>query len=319
MAACLPPPPLPRALLGSALGRHRSAEEAEAAARKALANPRLNLKNTVSGRKERRAAPVERRGVAEQYGAADAGVRVLSARDLEHVAMDPNHDVLVLFHERVRRDTTGKAGGLRGVLIGDLDARRKMDLYRWIAPLFSSSCRLSWSPRTPHGSVSAHSHPCPFSAPQGSEPCAHMAVFFKRLAERLEDLGVLAHDRSASTTEKDAAEQPATETKKKKTTTKKKRSSKKHKQAAGSMSEKEEKEGKAGAVVGVVGGGGRLIVARMDVTDEAPPAHLKVPLKSLPALLLLPAHDKAPPYRFFSGVSKVENWVERRTREGGKE
>ena len=114
MAACLPPPPLPRALLGSALGRHRSAEEAEAAARKALANPRLNLKNTVSGRKERRAAPVERRGVAEQYGAADAGVRVLSARDLEHVAMDPNHDVLVLFHERVRRDTTWRARGAEG-------------------------------------------------------------------------------------------------------------------------------------------------------------------------------------------------------------
>jgi len=48
-----------------------------------------------------------------------------------------------------------------------------------------------------------------------------------------------------------------------------------------------------------------VTVARMDVTDESPPPRLHFALKSLPALVLLPAHDRQPPYRYFSGVAKV--------------
>lgn len=56
-----------------------------------------------------------------------------------------------------------------------------------------------------------------------------------------------------------------------------------------------------------------VVVARMDVTDESPPPRLHFALASLPALVLLPAHDKQPPYRYFSGVAKVGEllkWVE---------
>ena len=56
-----------------------------------------------------------------------------------------------------------------------------------------------------------------------------------------------------------------------------------------------------------------VTVARMDVTNESPPPRLHFALKSLPALVLLPAHDRQPPYRYFSGVAKVLEmlkWVE---------
>ena len=48
-----------------------------------------------------------------------------------------------------------------------------------------------------------------------------------------------------------------------------------------------------------------LVVARMDVTDESPPPFLKLQLPSLPSLVMFPAKDKGPPFRFFSGIAKV--------------
>jgi len=89
---------------------------------------------------------------------------------------------------------------------------------------------------------------------KGCEPCAHMTVYFKRVAQRFHELGHTKED-----------------------------------------------------------GSGALVVARMDVTDEAPPADLQFQIASLPALVILPAKDKAPPYRYFSGVAKVlemMKWVE---------
>lgn len=101
------------------------------------------------------------------------------------------------------------------------------------------------------GPESAYSVACSLSLSlffclQGCEPCAHMAVYFKRFAERLAALGVSGPSPNAS-----------------------------------------------------------VVVARMDVTDESPPPRLHFALASLPALVLLPARDKQPPYRYFSGVAKV--------------
>ena len=44
----------------------------------------------------------------------------------------------------------------------------------------------------------------------------------------------------------------------------------------------------------------------------APPLDGAVSAAELPTLLLLPAHDKRPPYKFYSGVAKVQpmmRWV----------
>jgi hypothetical protein len=57
-----------------------------------------------------------------------------------------------------------------------------------------------------------------------------------------------------------------------------------------------------------------LVVARMDVTDDAPPPKLNLLQHPLPLLVLLPADDKFPPWNFFSGVGKVQTmmkWVEK--------
>ena len=82
---------------------------------------------------------------------------------------------------------------------------------------------------------------------EGCAPCAHMAVYYKKLAERFHDMAVES-----------------------------------------------------------------LVVARFDVTREAPPLDGAVSAAELPTLVLLPAHDKRPPYKFYSGVAKVQpmmRWV----------
>lgn len=56
-----------------------------------------------------------------------------------------------------------------------------------------------------------------------------------------------------------------------------------------------------------------LVVARMDVSNEAPPAHLNLLVSALPLLVLIPADDKMPPWLYYSGVSKVQTmmkWVQ---------
>jgi protein disulfide-isomerase A1 len=56
-----------------------------------------------------------------------------------------------------------------------------------------------------------------------------------------------------------------------------------------------------------------LVVARMDVSHEAPPGDLNLLVSALPLVVLIPANDKAPPWLYYSGVSKVQTmmrWVE---------
>jgi hypothetical protein len=48
-----------------------------------------------------------------------------------------------------------------------------------------------------------------------------------------------------------------------------------------------------------------LIISRFDMTDDMPPPLTHFHFATLPAMVILPARDKAPPYRFFSGVAKV--------------
>lgn len=57
-----------------------------------------------------------------------------------------------------------------------------------------------------------------------------------------------------------------------------------------------------------------LVVARMDVTDDAPPAKYNLLQHALPTVVLLTAEDKNPPWNFYSGVGKVQTmmkWVEK--------
>jgi hypothetical protein len=57
-----------------------------------------------------------------------------------------------------------------------------------------------------------------------------------------------------------------------------------------------------------------LVIARMDVTDDAPPPHLHFLEHKLPTVVLLSAEDKNPPWNFYSGVGKVQTmmkWVEK--------
>ncbi|KAG5177278.1 hypothetical protein JKP88DRAFT_332876 [Tribonema minus] len=56
-----------------------------------------------------------------------------------------------------------------------------------------------------------------------------------------------------------------------------------------------------------------VTIARMDVTAAAPPATHALTLPPLPAILLLPADDKGPPYRFYSGKGKtaaIMQWLQ---------
>lgn len=56
-----------------------------------------------------------------------------------------------------------------------------------------------------------------------------------------------------------------------------------------------------------------LVVARMDVSNESPPGALSLLVSDLPLVALLPAHDKSPPWLYYSGVSKVQTmmkWVQ---------
>jgi hypothetical protein len=80
------------------------------------------------------------------------------------------------------------------------------------------------------------------------EPCAHFAVYFKKMAERFAQLAIPS-----------------------------------------------------------------LQIARMDVTDEAPPADLQLLVGSLPLMVMLPAGNKHPPWVFYSGVGKMQammKWVQ---------
>ena len=57
-----------------------------------------------------------------------------------------------------------------------------------------------------------------------------------------------------------------------------------------------------------------LVVARMDVSNESPPGDLNMLVGPLPLLVLVPADDKAAPWLYYSGVSKVQTmmkWVEK--------
>lgn len=47
-----------------------------------------------------------------------------------------------------------------------------------------------------------------------------------------------------------------------------------------------------------------LLIARMDVTEETPPAELAMipSMSSLPLVLLLPADSKRPPWNFYTGM-----------------
>lgn len=57
-----------------------------------------------------------------------------------------------------------------------------------------------------------------------------------------------------------------------------------------------------------------LLVAQMDVTDDAPPAHLNMLVGAFPLLLMVPAQAKYPPWNYFSGVGKVQpmmKWVQK--------
>ena len=57
---------------------------------------------------------------------------------------------------------------------------------------------------------------------------------------------------------------------------------------------------------------GSLVIARMDVSHEAPPAHLGLMVGNLPIIAMIPAADKHPPWNFYSGLSKVQQmmkWV----------
>ena len=54
-----------------------------------------------------------------------------------------------------------------------------------------------------------------------------------------------------------------------------------------------------------------LVIARFDVTKETPPLDGLI-AGPLPVVVLLPAHDKRPPFRFYSGLGKVQpmmKWV----------
>jgi hypothetical protein len=56
-----------------------------------------------------------------------------------------------------------------------------------------------------------------------------------------------------------------------------------------------------------------LIVGRMDVTDETPPPELGFLAHPLPLMVLVPSDDKSAPWKFYSGVGKVQpmmKWVQ---------
>lgn len=55
-----------------------------------------------------------------------------------------------------------------------------------------------------------------------------------------------------------------------------------------------------------------LVIARMDVTNESPPKNLNILVGKLPILAMINAGQKFPPYKFYSGVGKVQSlmkWV----------
>jgi hypothetical protein len=236
-------------------GRLQTKADAEAAAKKALTNPSLNMKNLPTKRKPRKKAPAEKRGVSEQFRDNDnfAGnyVMPLNRSSVEGVVMDERRDVVIMFHSK------------------------------------------------------------------GCEPCAHLAVYYKRVAQRFHELGLLSHGNGTADSshhhhnnnnnnnnqnyedqeeedyddedEDDDFEDDDFEDNKEKKKKKKKKNPRKK-------------------TVGP-----SLVVARMDVTDESPPGDLGFRLTTLPSLVILPAKDKSQPYRYFSGVAKVlelMQWVE---------
>ena len=52
-----------------------------------------------------------------------------------------------------------------------------------------------------------------------------------------------------------------------------------------------------------------LVIAHMDVADEAPPAHLQLLTGKLPIMVIVTAQAKHPPWSFFSGVGKIATMI----------
>lgn len=55
-----------------------------------------------------------------------------------------------------------------------------------------------------------------------------------------------------------------------------------------------------------------LVIARMDITNESPPAELNLIVGPLPILVMIPAGAKQPPWTFYSGIGKMQEmmkWV----------
>jgi thioredoxin-like negative regulator of GroEL len=55
-----------------------------------------------------------------------------------------------------------------------------------------------------------------------------------------------------------------------------------------------------------------VVIARMDVDTDTPPAHMNMINGPLPLVLIVPAHAKYPPWNYFSGVGKVQplmKWI----------
>ncbi len=55
-----------------------------------------------------------------------------------------------------------------------------------------------------------------------------------------------------------------------------------------------------------------VVIARIDVDADTPPAHMNMINGPLPLVLIVPAHAKYPPWNYFSGVGKVQplmKWI----------
>ena len=189
-------------------GKTQSAADARRNAKTALARSSAGPSATPAARRaaaargaapRSRAAPPTEVGISEQFSKSDRGVAVVDAASWARVALDPDRDVLVLFHER------------GSVPCGHMAVYYKVR-WTWRRP------RKRRSPLTALPAPHSHS---------------------KALAKRFDDLGVPS-----------------------------------------------------------------LVVARYDLSDGTPPPP-DLQLAALPAVVLLPARDKGPPYRWFSGVGKA--------------
>mmetsp|Transcript_26543 Transcript_26543/g.54349 ORF Transcript_26543/g.54349 Transcript_26543/m.54349 type:complete len:301 (-) Transcript_26543:195-1097(-) len=160
-----------------------------------------------------------------------------------------------------------------------------------------------------------------FHASKGCESCAHMAVYYKRVYQRLcSDLGLCSHDPFGEVWRladvdlaRDLDTQVLPEAKKqlKRARSPVWRECLKARRRVLLANLGNQANATAADAAAAAAGPTKaaavpnLVIARMDVSDEAPPNHFNFNLKTLPALVILPAKDKGQPYRFFSGVAKV--------------